>query len=171
MTRWVAMASLVVGLGCAPAGEAPSTSAAASAGMAGASGSGSPSAPPRASAAPPGPLATPEAIAAAKAGIVESDAALLRKLGGTYLCDQRIYPHPPAAHISAWEWAFPEEPEALAAKLAAELAGAEREASTFRYAEGGRVQISVTVHAESPSKLGCTAIPPGTKSLVVASRM
>lgn len=98
------------------------------------------------------------------------EAATLKRLGGTYLCDQRVYPRGEGGHISAWEWAFASEPAELGNQLARELVGSEREDLTFRYkAADGKVDVVVSVEAAAKSSLGCKDIPAGTKSLVVAS--
>jgi hypothetical protein len=116
------------------------------------------------------PALAPE-VAAARAGVTEEDAPTLLALRGTFLCDQRVYPRPPAPHLSAWEWAFPQEPAALADELGKRLPGAQREERVFRYLEGEAVQVAVSVHPLGKSQLGCSkAPPPGTKSLVIASR-
>ncbi len=95
---------------------------------------------------------------------------MLKKLGGQYLCDQRIYP-PSGPHLSAWEWAFDREPSDLADALAKELTGAARSERTFRYADGsGKVIAVVDVRARSEgSTLACKDIPASAKALVVVS--
>ncbi|MBL9021521.1 MAG: hypothetical protein JNL21_04950 [Myxococcales bacterium] len=113
---------------------------------------------------------TPADADAAKAGVLEAGARTLRALGGTYRCDQRIYPAPPSPHISAWEWSFPDEPAALADKLARVLPGATREGATFRYTRDGQVEVTVSVESAERSRLSCGEIPAGARSLVVASR-
>ncbi len=119
----------------------------------------------------PDASANPAQVASARAGVTESDAATLVALGGTYLCDQRVYPQPPAPHLSAWEWAFSDEPAVLAYKLGKQLPGSKREGMTFRYLEGDKVQVVVSVHPVGKSQLRCAKEPPaGSKSLVVASR-
>lgn len=104
--------------------------------------------------------------------VFESSATVLRDLGGTYLCDQRIYPAGRGPHISAWEWAFKLSPDELAKKLAAKLPGAEREGMTFRYSSAGEVKAVIDVRAASQgSMLKCANVPPNTKSFVVASHL
>jgi hypothetical protein len=113
----------------------------------------------------------PEQIASAKGGVVESDAAILKRLGGTYLCDQRIYPQGGGAHITAWEWAFPIDPSELANALARELPGSQREEQTFGFKNPeGKPDVVVGVDTTERSKLGCKDIPTGSKSLVMVSR-
>ncbi len=125
-----------------------------------------------ASAAPVGPASATEAeTASAKAEVTGPDAKILKRLGGTYLCDQRVYPRGGGAHISAWEWAFQMEPTALANALARELPGSSREELSFGYKNAdGAPDVVVTVDGPARSHLGCETIPEGTKSLVVASR-
>lgn len=123
------------------------------------------------SAIKPPASAGPAEVASAKAGVVETEAATLKRLGGKYLCDQRIYPQGGGGHISAWEWAFEVAPDELAGQLARELPGSEREERMFRFkGESGQVDVVVSVEGADKSKLGCQTIPSGTKSLVVASR-
>jgi hypothetical protein len=111
--------------------------------------------------------------AASSADLTGREAPLLKELGGTYLCDERIYPAPPSPHLSAWGWAFTDEPEALAAKLAPRLVGAERDGMTFRFLGAGadvRTVLEVRPAPPGAKVLRCDAPPPGTRSLVVASR-
>lgn len=106
-----------------------------------------------------------------KASVVGASAALLVELGGTYRCDQRVYPAPPAPHLTAWEWAFAAAPDALAEQLATRLVGAQREGRTFRFLDAkGQPEVVVDVLAPERSMLGCGDMPAGTGSLVIASR-
>ena len=97
-------------------------------------------------------------------------APLLLELGGRYLCDQRVYPAGAGPHISAWEWAFDDNPGVLTEKLAKRLSDAEREESTFRWkGPDGAVQAVVTVEdASTKSRLDCKDISASTRSLIVA---
>lgn len=98
-------------------------------------------------------------------------APLFRRMGGTYLCDQRIYARG-GPHISAWEWAFAEDPKTLLHKLTMALVGSERDGDTFRFvsAEGQVTEVVTVGDARTDgSRLRCPSIPKGTRSLVVAS--
>lgn len=105
--------------------------------------------------------------------VFESNATVLTELGGTYLCDQRIYPAGGGRHISAWEWAFKVSPNELAKKLEEKLPGAARDGLTFRYSNAqGAVEAVIDVRAVSAgSMLNCPKVPAGTKSFVVASHL
>jgi hypothetical protein len=121
-------------------------------------------------AAAPSAVATP----AGSASVMASDAPTLRALGGTFLCEQRVYPPPPSPHLTAWGWAFAEDPDSLASKLEGRLAGATREGRTFRFlGADGKPQAVVDVREAKAGErvLDCDAPPPGTRSYVVASRM
>jgi hypothetical protein len=99
--------------------------------------------------------------------LVERDASLLKELGGTYLCDQRVYPSGGGAHISAWEWSFPVSPASLAETLGGKVKGASRAGLTIRLGEN--VVVDIKDGASGKSTLGCLGIPVTTKSLVVVS--
>jgi hypothetical protein len=73
----------------------------------------------------PQPTAPPSP--ASRADLMGPTAPLLLELGGRYLCDQRVYPAGAGPHISAWEWAFDDDPGVLTEKLAKRLSDAERE--------------------------------------------
>jgi hypothetical protein len=103
--------------------------------------------------------------------LIGPSAPLLVALGGHYLCDQRIYSRPPGPHISAWEWAFDDDPGVLTEKLAQRLPGVERETSTFRWkGPNGAVEAVVSVEDGAKSRLDCSKVPSSTRSRVVASR-
>jgi hypothetical protein len=109
---------------------------------------------------------------ASREDVMGPTARLLVELGGRYLCDQRVYPHPPAPHLTVWEWAFNDEPGALAEKLAKRLTDTEREERTFRWkGADGSVEAVVSVEDASTekSRLDCKNIPASTRSFVVAS--
>ncbi|MBL8739820.1 MAG: hypothetical protein JNK04_01965, partial [Myxococcales bacterium] len=111
----------VLGAACASAKDRTHSSATGSAAMAPSSASSVVAV----SAIKPPASAGPAEVASAKAGVVETEAATLKRLGGKYLCDQRIYPQGGGGHISAWEWAFEVAPDELAGQLARELPGSE----------------------------------------------
>lgn len=102
-----------------------------------------------------------------------SEAPLLRMLGGKYLCEQRIYlpPGGEVVHLSAWEWSFEIAPDALAARIAATVAGAEREGNTFRWKKAdGSIATVVDVRALDEPPPSCAPLPAGTQGRVVVSR-
>ena len=103
--------------------------------------------PPGGTAATPAVTTTiPQTAPAPLSDLMGPSAPLLVALGGQYLCDQRIYSPPPGPHISAWEWAFDDDPEMITEKLAQRLSGVEREGSTFRWkGADGAVQAVVTL--------------------------
>lgn len=110
--------------------------------------------------------------APARTEVVGPTAPLLVGLGGTYLCDQRVYAEAANLHISAWEWAFDDDPQALTEKLTKLLTGAERDGSIFRWkGVDGRVAAVVAVEEGSTSPLQCSNGAASTKSRVVASQM
>lgn len=152
---WIFVA--VLSTGCASSREHGQTSS---------SSNGAPSAAPITPAS-----ATDEQASAAKDKITGADSEILKRIGGSYLCDQRVYPRGGGAHISAWEWAFRMDPAALANAIASELPGSSREELSFSYKDAsGAPDVVVTVDGPDRSHLGCEKIPEGTKSLVVASR-
>lgn len=99
--------------------------------------------------------------------VVERDASLLKSLGGTYLCDQRVYPSGGGAHISAWEWSFPVAPASLAESITGKLKGSARKGLTVRLGEN--VVIDIKDGTSGKSTLGCLGVPVTTKSLLVIS--
>jgi hypothetical protein len=102
----------------------------------------------------------------------------MKAYGGTFICEERVHPRPPAPHITWWGWAFGVEAKTKYDELAKTFAGAERNDATltltFSDRADGRPTIVVSLEdVASPRDLPkCSQpLPAGAKSRAVISTM
>jgi hypothetical protein len=102
----------------------------------------------------------------------------LRVHGGTFLCEERVYPNRSALHITWWGWAFAVDAKTKYEELATAFVGAERDdaALTLRFGrgDGGTPDVVITLEDVGGGRgipQCAEPLPAGARSRAVVSTM